>query len=123
MSKNAIDRIDVPKMAAQGDVLFRRVDALPEDATESPKRASHVVAHSETGHHHVASGPKICHFTTSDPMTCYLTVEGSIAVDHMRSYDTHAPLNLLGAGGGKQTIWQVRRQREYTPEGWRMVED
>lgn len=39
--------------AAQGDVFIRRVDTIPTDAAERrPTDNRHIVAHSETGHHH-----------------------------------------------------------------------
>jgi hypothetical protein len=41
-------------VCAQGDVTFRRVTAIPSSATPVPPNGAHVVlAHSETGHHHV----------------------------------------------------------------------
>jgi hypothetical protein len=36
---------------------------------------------------------------------------------HLRSYDMHAPITI------KPGIYELRRQREYTPEGWRRVAD
>jgi hypothetical protein len=111
----------VSRMAAQGDVLFRRVDAIPASAKQVETRGPIVVAHSETGHHHSldeVSGAKL--FTLdNDPLTCFLRVEGigGAVVTHHRDFDTHAPL-LLTPGN-----WQVKRQREYVPGGWRRVED
>lgn len=34
-----------------------------------------------------------------------------------RSFDTHESILLKGG------TYEIRRQREYTPEGWRRVED
>ena len=39
------------------------------------------------------------------------------AVTHERSYHTHAALTLPPG------LYEVRQQREYTPEGFRRVED
>lgn len=53
-----------------------------------------------------------------DPMICYLQIAGDFAdVVHHRPHDTHETLRLV------RGIYEVRRQREWTPEGWRRVED
>lgn len=100
----------------QGDVMILRVDSMPKDA----KAADHVIiAHSETGHHHVAERAKV--FTVPDGETLYMQALGaSIDVVHKRAWDTHEPIRLLGEPG---QVWKIRRQREYTPEGWRRIED
>lgn len=113
------------KMAAQGDVLFRRVPALPTTAkpVERRKGAPIVVAHSETGHHHVVRDPAARFFTTDDPFVCFLSLEcPSVDVEHLRPHDTHETVRLLGEPSGP-SHFEVRRQREHTPEGWRMVQD
>jgi hypothetical protein len=108
----------ISKMAAQGDCLFLRVEALPADATAAPLRGDRAtVAHSETGHDHVAHGPGLAYYTSADPLVCYLRCEAPLEVTHLRPFDTHAPLTLAAG------TWQVRRQREYTPQGLRRVED
>jgi hypothetical protein len=112
----------VSKIAAQGDVLFRRIESLPADVVEQPRKGRLVVAHSETGHHHAIDDPavKIFERATRDPMICYLQIAGEHAdVVHHRPHDTHGTLRLIGGG----STWEVRRQREYTPQGWRRVED
>lgn len=110
----------ITKMAAQGDVLVRRVKSLPKEAQELHPGVI-VVAHSETGHHHVIEGPGVTHFKMGkDDLVSFLRIEAEFAdVVHKRSWDTHAPLRLEGRGA----LWEVRRQREWTPEGWRRVED
>ena len=122
----------VDNMAAQGDVLFRRVASIPSTATEVKAKGPIVVAHSETGHNHSiddVSGAKLFR-VENDPLVSYLRVEGApnigggsgpkfngAIVTHHRPHDTHAPL-LLTPGS-----WEVKRQREYVPGGWRRVED
>jgi len=114
--------IEVKKQAAQGDVLFRRVAALPEDARRVERSGALVVAHSETGHHHtIRDATGVVQYEHTDPLVCYLVAESLyMDVEHERPWDTHAPLRLLCPPGA---IWEVRRQREHTPEGWRMVSD
>lgn len=110
--------------AAQGDLLIRRIDKLPENATSvKSERGFHVVAHSETGHNHViADRPNVTLYTTGDPMVSYLKVieatdAAETLLEHLRSYDTHETIKIPAG------VFEIRRQREYTPEGWRRVED
>lgn len=114
--------INVKSRAAQGDVFFRRVKTVPSNAVAVEPQDEYVVAHSETGHHHVAAGADSYHMMDGG-MVAYLVASGPVTVEHHRSYDTHEALNLLGDENGGEVIWEIRRQREYTPEGWRRVED
>lgn len=112
------------KQAAQGDLLIRRIDALPANAVLVPsEKGKHVVAHSETGHNHIITDrPNVKLYTTGDPMVSYLQViEAADAtetlLEHLRSYDTHETIKIPAG------TFEIRRQREYSPEGWRRVED
>lgn len=113
----------IQEMAAQGDVLFRRIDKLPPGLLETSRNGPLIVAHSETGHHHVIEDPvtRLFEKATREPMICYLMVDGSVGaganVVHKRQFDTHATITLAPG------CWEVRRQEEYTPAGWRRVED
>jgi len=113
-----MDYVVVDKQYAQGDVMFIKRNDLPAGLKE---QGNLIVTHSETGHHHVlehevkAPPPKIF---VKDDFVSYIQVFGSHAdVVHKRSFDTHKTLRL-GKG-----VWEVRRQREYTPSGFRRVED
>lgn len=114
---------EIKEQGAQGDVLFLRVDRIPEAAKDvtAIERSGGVLilSHSETGHHHAIDNPEVKMFREpGDPMIAYLQIEGVGAeVVHHRSFDTHETIKLPAG------LWQVRRQREYTPEGWRRVED
>ena len=111
----------VNKMGFQGDVAFLRVanDKLPANAVERTGKDANVCAHSETGHHHIAVDAKL--FDVGDPMVCYLRLEAPCAeIQHLRPHDTHETIAL---GGGVGAVFQVRRQREHSPAGWRRVED
>jgi hypothetical protein len=109
----------IEKSAAQGDVMFIRVDKLPADVKMVPIADGRaVVAHSETGHHHVAVAEQVRLFGTTNPMICYLSNESEHTdVVHERPYDTHETLRLAPG------IWEVRRQRESAPGGDRQVAD
>jgi hypothetical protein len=110
--------------AAQGDVMLRRIDRLP--AGVKPATAENgvfVVAHSETGHNHViAERPNVRLYDSEDPFVSYLEViEATDAtealLEHLRGWDTHETIKIPAG------IFEVRRQREYTPEGWRRAQD
>lgn len=113
------------KQAAQGDLLIRRIESIPVDAKPvSPNERGHFVcAHSETGHSHIAvAHPHVRFFNTDDPLVSYLqVVEATDAmetvIEHLRSFDTHESIKV-GPGN-----YEIRRQREYTPEGWRRAAD
>lgn len=105
--------------AAQGDILIRRISEIPADAVkQDTENGHHVVAHSETGHHHTIAdrGVQFYH-AANDSMVMYLAVDNEADLIHNRSFDTHEPLRI-GKG-----LYEIRRQREYTPEGWRRVAD
>lgn len=112
----------VDQIGCQGDVLFRRVSTIPQGYERQHRDGPLVVAHSETGHHHCIADASVVSFVSpTDSLVCYLQLgDGNCEVAHHRSWDTHETLRLLGAPGD---IWEVRRQREQTPEGWRRVED
>jgi len=114
---------EIKQCGAQGDVLFRRVPTIPKDATEQKDKGPVIVAHSETGHHHTIAQAEAKLFTSADPFVCYLRLAGEHAdVVHHRPHDTHETLRLVGERKGG-ACFEVRRQREHTPEGWRMVQD
>ena len=107
--------------AAQGDLLITRVKSLPKSAKPlKAEKGKFILAHSETGHHHTVVE---CHgvefFGTDDPLVSYLRVIDNVEVtlEHERSFDTHEALLLKGG------TYEIRRQREYTPQGWRRVVD
>jgi len=117
------------KYIAQGDVLFVKIPrkSLPPTAIEVPRSGALIVAHSETGHHHVIDELTSRHFEVKgSQLVCYLqlgdgTVElGGADVVHQRSWDTHETVRLLGKPGD---VWKVHRQRESRPEGWARVQD
>jgi len=118
----------VTQMAAQGDMIIRRTFAVPTGAVEVQRdKGKLVLAHSETGHHHAVDSLHARMYSDpKDPLICYLQMEtgveqfGGVDVVHHRAWDTHETLRLLGKPGD---VWEVRRQREWTPEGWRRVED
>ncbi len=110
--------------AAQGDLLIRRIASLPDAAVAlQSDKGLYIVAHSETGHHHaIAERPNVKLYTTGDPMVSYLEVieatdAAECLLEHFRQHDTHETIAIPPG------VFEIRRQREYVPEGWRRVED
>lgn len=100
---------------AQGDLNFFAVDEIPSDVTETVAE-QHVLAHSETGHHHVVDRATVRVYNR-DEFESFLEVPQEAEVIHLRGFDTHDKINLPA---GK---YRVTRQREYTPEGYRRAAD
>lgn len=110
--------------AAQGDLFIRRIDKLPDGAKPvAAERGAFIVAHSETGHNHIIKErPNVKLYTTGDPLVSYLEVieateQTEALLEHLRGHDTHETIAIPPG------IFELRRQREYVPDGWRRVED
>lgn len=101
----------------QGDVMIMRVREVPNDVKKLP---DNIIAHSETGHNHIAVGADV--LGGMDPMTMFLKAGGNGFIDivHQREFDTHETYRLLADPG---EMFIIKRQREYTPQGWRRVDD
>lgn len=108
------------KQGRQGDVYFRKVDQFPEAGLIESKAVNneHIVAHSETGHHHVLPQSGVKLFTVNgNPLLMYVEVTETVELSHKRSFDTHETV-LFEPGR-----YEFRRAREYTPEGWVRISD
>lgn len=105
--------------AAQGDLLLRKIDKLPDGL--KPAKAENgkfIVAHSETGHHHtVLERNAQMLIDETNEFIAYLKVTNDTTVEHERSFDTHEPIQIT------EGLYEIRRQREYTPQGWRRAQD
>lgn len=113
----------VTTMAAQGDFLIIRIPELPDNLVEvAPIKGKHIVAHSETGHNHTMLKEKVSMY--KEPMTkdedifrLFLAVEAPSEIVHERDYHTHETLSIPPGN------YEIRRQREYTAEGFRRAQD
>lgn len=109
--------------AAQGDFLAVRINEIPDNVERiAIENGKLIVAHSETGHNHVAvlERPDSVEAYKPKDMDLYkifLLVKDPTPVEHQRSFDTHETL-LIPPGK-----WEIRRQREYTLEGFRRAQD
>lgn len=113
--------------AAQGDFVIRKIDRLPDDVVAiEPDHGQFVVAHSETGHHHVITAERVKAYRPKKPdiYTMFLQVDELLPgetppeIKHLRGFDTHEALRPNSPG-----IYEVKRQREYTPKGFRRAAD
>ncbi len=107
---------------AQGDVMLIPVASQPDGkfTPVAAEKGALIVTHSETGHHHVVmERPGVAMFQDSmDLFRSFLVIEGEPAdLEHLRSFDTHETVRL------DPGVWEVRRQKEYSPEGWRRAAD
>lgn len=111
------------KMAAQGDFIIMRISDIPANVEKiEPENGVYVVAHSETGHNHVMEMEHVTAYKPAgtkevDLYEMFLNVEAPTEINHLRSFDTHETL-LVPPGK-----YEIRRQREYVPEGFRRAQD
>ena len=115
-----MEAVRFTKLAAQGDVLFEKIDKLPEGLElAKTENGMFIVTHSETGHHHVVlerSAQLLIDKTNA--FIAYINVLEPCEIEHLRDFDTHKPIAF-----DKGDINKIRKQREYTPEGWRKAQD
>ena len=112
-------KIVTERPSFQGDLCIRRIATFPTNLrAQSGEGGVYILAHSETGHHHVVKerGAQLL-IDETNAFIAYLNVTEPTELEHLRSYDTHEPY-LLEPGK-----YEIRRQREYTPEGWRRAAD
>ncbi len=107
----------------QGDVALTPIAALPEGLRKvAAEKGEYIVTHSETGHNHVVlDRPHVQMFESpTDPLIAYLLLNDGPDVEllHQRAHDTHGT-QVLKAG----QAYQISRQREGAPEGWRRAVD
>ena len=107
-------------IAGQGDLLLLRIDAIPKGMVPSKVvEGRYIVAHSETGHHHsVDAGACAVYDDPNDPLVSYMEATAAVEVVHEKTFDVHEDLQVVEPG-----TFILRRQREYTPEGFQRVAD
>jgi hypothetical protein len=111
------------KIAAQGDFMIIRINEIPSNVEPMKiEDGVYVVAHSETGHNHVMERTNVEAFVPKDTKEVdlyelFLNVKEPTEINHLRSFDTHETL-MVPPGQ-----YVIKRQREYTPEGFRRAAD
>ena len=97
-------------MHRQGDLLFVPCVTIPTDA--KPQEDGVIARGETTGHaHRIRQGMQAMLMITA--AMAYVKAVEETAVDH----EEHATV-MLPIGN-----YEVRRQREHTPDGWRQVAD
>lgn len=112
-------------MKRQGECLFIKVEDFSDDDTNykrvEPEGNHLIVAHSETGHHHVIEIDRSKNaqllIDKTNEFIGRLVLDEDTEVKHLRDFDTHETTKL---SKGKHVL---RYAREYTPEGLRRVAD
>ena len=105
----------ITDIAAQGDIMIIKETVLPEGLKAVDKgndwfydNDKFIVAHSETGHHHIIKDqPGVELYAANDNMTLWLVVKNPEAlIEHERSFHTHETIGL------EEGIYRIHRQRE-----------
>ena len=104
----------------QGDVLIEIVESIPDDAVViGSENGNNIIAHSETGHHHVIpADDSVQYAVNDDQFVSYVKVNNDTSVIHLRSHHTHETRHLKSG-----TILRIRKQTQETPEGILRVVD
>lgn len=106
---------------AQGDLLIIPIAAIPANVKAASLHGKYfILAHSESGHHHVIERAKAEVYEAADnAFIAYIRTLGDDAdITHQRDFDTHETYRLE-----PNKTYQVRRQREYVAEGFRAAQD
>lgn len=112
-------------MKRQGECLFIKVDQFKDNDAQyksiKPENGQLIVAHSETGHHHVidieeSKNAQLLIDKTNE-FIGKLILDEDTKIKHLRNFDTHKTVNL------EKGNYVLRYAREYTPQGLRRVMD
>lgn len=96
-----------------GELFILPVDKVPEGKTS--KHETLILAHSETGHHHVLESPSKVQFTLTEigeSVERYLTLEREAELVHKKTFDIHET-RILTPGNYRVFIkkeYDVRQQ-------------
>jgi len=104
---------------AQGDMLIIPISKIPTSAKAAKPEGGHfILAHSETGHHHVIERTKAdVYEAADDAFIAYVKALAPADITHQRPHDTHETVQLAPGN------YEIRRQREYVAEGFRKAAD
>lgn len=85
----------------QGDVIGRKLDAMPEGKILRTQRKRLVLAHGESGHSHVIEDDEAELILIGERMLLRLNKEATVV------HEEHKPITL------EPGIWEIGRVREY----------
>lgn len=90
-----------------GEVLLLPVDSVPDNAKRQ-QVVECIIAHSETGHHHVLESDQKF-WEIIDGSQLYVDLDAPTPLRHRKDYDQHRELEVPA---GK---WKVIKKREFDP--------
>ena len=98
----------------QGDLMIRRIDNLPSGVTQAaPDNDVHILAHSETGHHHVieskGASVSVLDRQLEGMRVLRAILENPTSLEHLRDHDTHEPIVM------EPGLYEFRIGREFDP--------
>jgi len=96
-------------MIRHGEMLLIPVDEMPE-VEQIFKGKQYIVAHSETGHHHIAVGDlTVFRPIGADTTDIYLRANKESVIEHRKSFDKHETKTILPG------LYLCRAKTEYDP--------
>lgn len=102
----------------QGDVMVRKVDSMPAEATEVKNESRIVLAHGEvTGHAHAIGIEEAQEFTFADAAGIVRRFLKVFDKGAKLKHEEHATIPLPPG------MYEITQQREYSPEEIRNVAD
>lgn len=100
----------------QGELVIIPVSSIPAEAKLQTDK-QRIVAHSETGHHHVMDVPAETKYYTLSDMVDFVETREPVQIRHLRGWDTHETVELPSG------TYKIIRTREWTSEGERLARD
>jgi hypothetical protein len=98
------------RMIRHGEMLLIPVEELSENVEQIFEGKSFIVAHSETGHHHVAVGDvTVFRPVGADSTDIYLRANKESAIEHRKTFDKHETKTIHPG------IYICRAKTEYDP--------
>ena len=103
------------KIGAQGEIVARKIDALPNGLEPFTKEnGKWIIGHSESGHHHVLDRPDVQVMRDPNPpagmQILYAVLDNPTALIQERNNDAHEGLDLGDSG-----VIEFRISREWDP--------
>ncbi len=98
------------RMIRHGEMLLIPIDKLPANVEQIHEGREFIVAHSETGHHHVAVGDVTAFRPIGgDSTDVYLRANKESRIEHRKTFDKHETKTL------QPGIYLCRGKNEYDP--------
>ena len=88
-----------PQIVRHGEVILKPIKSLPEGASLIKETREYIVAHSETGHHHIlkTATKKPFGIYSLNGKTYIGTIEDAVLVHAKTGQDVHTPHKIVPA--------------------------